>query len=708
MEKLIVIKTLEQLKELEIYLQDKEYVAVDTETTGLDKESEVIGISFSAEVEVGYYIICSYWDAKESKLVSTGLKDAVVDLLKLIKSTNLIMHNAVFDCWMIENNFSISLIDNVHTDTMLLAHLLDENRRVGLKDLAISIFGEESGKEQQDMRASVLANGGALTKNNYELYKADSDLIARYGAKDTILTLKLFYHLVPELYEQKLDSFFYEEETMPQLKGPTYELNTVGLRIDPAKLQKLKQELESECLEAKSFIYKEIAPYIKDKYPGTNKRNTFNIGSTKQIAWLLFVKLEQQFNLLTDAGKELCEALDLKLPYDPSAKRSFINIINHSKDKVYMAAAYNPKTKKMGRPKKVGDVWNYLACGKESLKPYSKKYKWVEKLLEYSKALKLLNTYVEGIQERTKYGVIRPSFKQHGTTSGRYSSQSPNFQNLPRDDKRVKSCLVAREGKVFVGADYSQLEPRVFASFSKDIRLLKCFADGDDFYSVIGADTFGKTDATMKKDDSPSSFPVKYKSLRSVSKVIALATPYGTTPPQMARTLLRDADIVKSREECASIIENYFTNYPRVEQLMLDSHEQAKANGMVYNLFGRPRRMPDALSIPKLYGKNTPHSELPYAARNTLNLAMNHRIQSTAASITNRAMIRFHNHIREVGIEGCSVVLMVHDEIIAECRKEDAEDVALLLKDSMENAVHLPGVDLIADPKIANNIGDLK
>lgn len=708
MEKLILIKTLEQLQELRVYLADKDFVAIDSETTGLDKESEIIGVSFCAEIDTAYYVICSYWDVVSQKLVNTGLNAELSSLLASLKTKSLIMHNAVFDCFMIENNFSVSLIDSIHTDTIVLAHLLDENRRVGLKDLSVSIFGEDSVTEQKEMKESVLKNGGVLTKDKYELYKADADLIGRYGAKDTILTLKLFYHLVPQLYEQKLETFFYDDESMPQLRGPTYELNTVGIRVDSNKLQKLKQELEAECLDYKAFIHKEIAEHVKEKYPGTTKANTFNIGATKQIAWLLFIKLEQQFNLLTDSGKELCKALDLKLPYDPSAKRSFIRIVNANKGKVYEEAKYNPKTKKMSRPKKVGDVWNYLACGKESLNLYSKKYKWVEKLLEYSKALKLLNTYVEGIQARVKYGVIRPSFVQHGTTSGRYASRAPNFQNLPRNDKRVKSCLIAREGKVFVGADYSQLEPRVFASFSKDIRLLKCFEDGDDFYSVIGVDTFNKTDATLKKDDSPSSFPVKYKLLRDVSKVIALATPYGTTPPQMQRTLLRDSGIDKSKEECKEIIDNYFSNYPSVEQLMLDSHEQAKAHGVVYNLFGRPRRIPEALSIPKLYGRNTPHHELPYASRNTLNLAMNHRIQSTAASITNRAMIRFYNNIRLASIDNCKIILMVHDEIVVECLEKDCEDVILLLRDAMENAVHLPGVALVADPKIANNIGALK
>jgi len=209
-------------------------------------------------------------------------------------------------------------------------------------------------------------------------------------------------------------------------------------------------------------------------------------------------------NTLTDAGKEICKALDIKTPYNNSDKRNFIHLITEYKGRVWQEARYNKKTKKMGRPKKVGDFWTYLSCGKETLEKIQDSHKWVKKYLEYAKNLKLLNTYVEGIQSKMEYTIIRPSFLQHGTTSGRYSSRRPNFQNLPRDDKRVKACIIARQGKIFVGADYSQLEPRVFASQSQDVRLMRCFEDGDDFYSVVGAPTFSKEGLSLKKDEEGS------------------------------------------------------------------------------------------------------------------------------------------------------------------------------------------------------------
>lgn len=696
-ENLIIVKTAQQAKELTEYLKDKDFVAFDTETTGVDKESQIIGFSICADITVAYYVILSYWDPQQSKLVDLPTKGQASEVLISLVGKNLVMQNAPFDCAMVQNNYGINLMPSVHTDTMILGHLLNENRSNGLKERGVELYGEDATKEQKAMKESVHKNGGVLTKNKYELYKADADLMAYYGAKDAILTLKVFYNDVPQLLDQGLDKFFYKDESMPLLKGPTYDLNTTGLRIDPDKLQKLRSELETECLELKSFIYKEITPLVKHKYPGTSKKNTFNIGASKQVSWLLFSHMGLPFSRLTDSGKRVCLHLGMKLPYTLQAKREFMQAVQDNKGSFYRNDT--------GKQVKIADCWHYLQCGKETLAQFAPKYKWVDKFLEYAKATKLLNTYVAGLQEKTKYNVIRPSFLQHGTTSGRYSSRHPNFQNLPREDKRIKACIVPRPGKVFVGADYSQLEPRVFASISQDKHLTQCFETGEDFYSVVGAPIFGKTGLSLFKNDE-NSFAKKYPHLRDKSKIIALATAYGRTAFQQSSAL------GVSVEESQTLIDRYFQAYPGVELMMLDSHEQAKTKGVVHSTFGRPRRMPAATEIPELYG-NASHAELPYAARNLLNLAMNHRIQSTAASIMNRAAIAFWNKARELESDDTEwtevkIVMQVHDELILEGPAHLASSMAKWLKWAMEETVQLPGVKLLAEPKIAYNIADLK
>ena len=696
MEKLTVLDNLERIDELLAYINRHDYVAFDCETTGVGTNAEVIGISVACDEITAYYLILAKWDTNTQALAYLNTRDAMPRILAALSKKNLVCHNGQFDCAKIERNFKVSLIDSLHTDTMILAHLLDERRRVGLKELGIALFGDSATDEQAAMKQSIVDRGGYATKTNYELYKADPYLIGKYGAKDALLTYRLFEELVPKLFEQKLNRFFYEEESMPLLRGPTYELNTTGIRVDVQALQALRKTLEVECEEAKAFIYNEIRKYISEKYPGTDKKNTFNIGSNVQMSWLLFGQMGLEFHTLTNEGKVVCRALGLKIPYSYSGKRDFIQMCLNNSGEFYEEPVKTATGTSRG--KKIKEPWAYIACDKEALKKHSGSFKWISELLEYQRKQKLLSTYVEGIESRMEYGVIHPSFLQHGTTSGRYSSRDPNYQNLPRDDKRIKACMISRPGKIFVGADYSQLEPRVFAYVSNDEKLLSAFRSSEDFYSTIGMQVFNKYDCVPQKEGEDA-FGQKYKKLRDLSKVIALATVYGATPFQLSKTT------GKSPEDTEEIIKGYLENFPGVAQMMKDSHEMVKEHGQVVNMFGRPRRLPEAQMIRELYG-NVEHDELPYTARQMLNLATNHRIQSTAASIVNRSAIAFHESVKLAGIDA-KIVCQVHDSLIIECPEEHGELVAKLLRIAMEDTVKLDTIKLEAIPKIGHNFSEV-
>lgn len=695
MENLKIVEAINEIENLSTYLNAFEYVAIDIETTGLSRRDEVIGISVCAEEDTAHYIILAKWNTRTNRLdYNSHLLDCTKRLLNQLKTKRLIGHNSVFDCSLIEAYFGISLISSMYVDTMILAHLLDENRRVGLKDLAYGMFGEDSVDEQAAMKTSIIANGGSVTKDAYELYKGDANLIAKYGAKDALLTFKLFKKLTPELKKQGLEDFFYKDESMPLLRGPTYDMNTTGLQVDYETLIQLKKTLEAECAEAKAYVYAEIDSKTKEKYPGTNKKNVFNIDAPQQLSWLLFGQYGLEFGTLTKGGKTLCRSLGMKLPYKPSAKREFIAMCLEDAGRVHeLSGTVNGK---IVREKKIKQPWAYVTADKTTLKKYSDKYSWIDRLLEYKKKKKLLTTYIKALEEKTKYGVISPSFLQHGTTSGRYSCKNPNFQNLPRDDKRIKSCVVARPGKVFVSADYSQLEPRVFSYYSRDPRLMNAFSNGTDFYSVTGIEVYDKHDALPIKEGHPNAFGVKYKKLRDDSKVIVLASAYGASAFRLAPTMKKTPD------EAQEDMDKLFERFPGIKNMMLEAHELAKKNGYVTNLFGRKRRMPEALKITQIYG-NEPHSELPYEARNILNLACNHRIQSTGASIVNRAMIALHSVFNGLGFDA-KIVSQIHDEIVVECDEKIADDVKILLQDAMETTTILEGMPLEAIPRVTKTL----
>jgi DNA polymerase-1 len=693
---LITIKTPKAIDDLIRYLQDKDFIAYDCETTGLAKDSEVVGVSVCAEESHAYYIVLAEWDKTSKSLLRLGLTDKVKELVVLLSKKQTIMHNAVYDCMIAENFFKVNLIDSLHTDTMILAHILNENRSCGLKSLAVEMYGESADAEAKEMKVSVAENGGLITKDHFELYKANSSVLAKYGAKDAWLTYRLFLDLVPELYEQKLDKFFYEDESMPLLKGPTYQLNTTGLKVDVEGLTTLKKTLEAECEELKTFINNEIQHKIRSKYPGTSAKTTFNINSNQQLSWLLFGEMELEFGSLTKAGKEACKEMGLPLPHHQKARNIFLDEAKRREGTI-RRPGYIHNGKKISA-QKYKSPFAYIECNNKILGHHAPQYKWIASLLKLKKNEKILSTYIEGIESRIRYGVIQPGFLQHGTTAGRYSSVNPNFQNLPRDDKRIKNCFVARPGKVFVGSDFSQLEPRVFAAVSGDKNLLAAFKSDQDFYSAIGIPVFDCYDAKPYKDGSPDAFGVKYPKERKMTKEIALASTYGATARRLSSM------IGKCVADTQDIIDAYFEKFSGVKSMIDESHAQVKKQGYVTSIFGRPRRLPEAKKFDKLYGKC---EDLPYEARNILNLSVNHRIQSTAASICNRAMIKFYNDTKQAGIV-CSIVSQIHDEIIVECEESDASSVELLLQNAMETAVELPGVSLEAIPHTAKSIGGLK
>lgn len=687
MEQLIIVKTEEELTELLKYIDTQEIIAFDTESNGLDEDADIIGFSVSADPELAYYVILKFWDKEKQELVSTALDALGRYAMERLQSKQLIMHNAIFDCNLVNRNYKIDLMPAVSVDTLMLAHLLNENRSNGLKELSAAYFGADAKKEQAEMAASVAANGGIAKINaksaRIEMYKADPDLIAKYGAKDALLTYKLMVLLVDELSQnQDLWKFFFEDETMPLLKGPTYDLNSTGLKVDMVQLNQLDSDLDHELLRLESKIHYEIADYVKDLYPGDKPKNTFSITSNEKIAWLLFIRLGCEFGKLTERGRIVAKDLIGEIPYSMKKKKQFI-------------AACKEKELKAEK---------FLKADKDELEPFRTKFSWVNDLLEYKRLGKLKTTYVEGIKKRAKYNVIRPGFLQHGTTSGRYSSQNPNFQNLPRDDKRVKSCIVPRPGKVFVGADYSQLEPRVFASFSQDEALLRCFERGEDFYSVIGMEVWDIKDASAFKDDE-NAFSKKYKSLRQKAKTFGLAATYGTTPYKMIESM-KGADGEKlTIEECQQILNDYFLAFPGVKKFMDESHKIVVATGQTLSRFGRPRRIPDAKAL-QSFG-NFKHERLPYEYRNYLNLSVNHRIQSTGASIINRSAISLRQEFTRYNLDA-KLVLQVHDELVVECKEEDAIKVSELMKKCMENTCQLPGIKLIADPVIGHNLAEIK
>ncbi|MBD3278336.1 MAG: DNA polymerase I, partial [Candidatus Aegiribacteria sp.] len=265
-------------------------------------------------------------------------------------------------------------------------------------------------------------------------------------------------------------------------------------------------------------------------------------------------------------------------------------------------------------------------------------------------------TYVRKLPEYVceRDGLIHTSFSQTVAATGRLSSSSPNLQNIPiRTEKgrMIRKCIVpSRSGNVFVTADYSQIELRVLAHFAGPGNLRKAYEENLDIHSATAEAVFG--------DSSSDS--------RRKAKEVNFSILYGISPWGLSNR------INISRGEASGIINRYLETYPELKTFFNSCVEKAEEKEETRTVLGRKRNFS---GMKKAKGAQRSSME---------RMAVNTTIQGSAADIIKLAMIRVHRRLK--GMENCGMVLQVHDELVAECPPERAEEVADILTEEMESA----------------------
>ncbi len=286
----------------------------------------------------------------------------------------------------------------------------------------------------------------------------------------------------------------------------------------------------------------------------------------------------------------------------------------------------------------------------------------IGKILQYRQLAKLKSTYVEGLLKVVAAdGRVHSSFNQTETRTGRISSAEPNMQNIPVRTElgsNLRKFFRAREGCLLADADYSQIELRVLASISKDRNMIDAFLNGEDIHTITASQVFNQ----------PPLFVTPL--MRSRAKAVNFGIVYGIGAFSLS------GDIGVSVAEADQYIKNYLKTYSGVKKYMEDTKELAKKQGYVTTLFHRRRYLP----------------ELTASNRNTRafgeRVAMNTPIQGTAADIIKIAMVRVYRRLKKEGLKA-RLLLQVHDELIVEAPASEAEQVKRLLKEEMEDAVHM-------------------
>lgn len=305
----------------------------------------------------------------------------------------------------------------------------------------------------------------------------------------------------------------------------------------------------------------------------------------------------------------------------------------------------------------------------------------IEEILEYRQLAKLNSTYIEGLRPyiNPKTKRIHSFFHQTITATGRISSTEPNLQNIPTRfelGKRIRKIFEPAEGKVYVDADYSQIELRVLAHMSEDEHMIQAFENNEDIHKQAASKVFKVPIDEVTKEQ------------RSNAKAVNFGIVYGISDFGLGEQL------GISRKVAKTYIDEYLEQYSGIKKYMENTIEQAKKDGYVETLFHRRRY------IPELQSKN-------YMVRQFGNrAAMNTPIQGTAADIMKIAMIKVYKALKENNLKA-KIVLQVHDEMMIESPEDEIEKVKEILTNSMESAANLK-VPLIAEVSIAKNWYDCK
>jgi DNA polymerase-1 len=385
-----------------------------------------------------------------------------------------------------------------------------------------------------------------------------------------------------------------------------------GVRVDPKALAAMSKTMEREIRSLEKAIW---------KLAGTE----FNVNSPQQLAEILFDKMN-----LTLGGR------------------------------------------RRGKPRSTAaDVLEELALTHEMPR----------KVLEYRELSKLKSTYVDALPKliHAETGRLHTSFSQTTAATGRLSSSDPNLQNIPvRSElgRQIRAAFVAGPGNTLLSADYSQIELRILAHFSKDPVLVEAFRNGQDIHARTAEEVFRVGPMAQNAEH------------RRAAKAINFGIIYGQTPFGLAAQLGID------QKEAAQFIAAYFARYRGVKEYLERSLAEARKSGATRTMFGRIRPVPEITS-PQVNLRN-------FAERTALNTPL----QGTAADLIKLAMIAIARQLAEEKFQA-KMILQVHDELLFEAPHNELDRLRPLVRKAMEHVREL-AVPLVVDLKAGPNWRDMK
>ena len=435
---------------------------------------------------------------------------------------------------------------------------------------------------------------GKKGKNQKTIDQINPELVCDYASEDADITWQLKEIFEKKIQDTKIKKLLHEVEE--PLSFVLADMEYEGVNVDTSALKKMSVELEKDSKKSQQEIY-DLA--------GKN----FNIGSPKQLGEILFDKLK---------------------------------------------ISENPKKTKTGQ----------YATGEDILHRLSKNHKIAGKILEFREYNKLKSTYVDALPKliSNKDHRIHTDYRQTVASTGRLSSNNPNLQNIPirtQRGKEVRKAFIPKnENYLVLSADYSQIELRIMAAFSKDEAMIQAFKEGKDIHSITASKIFKVAIENVQPE------------MRRKAKEVNFGIIYGIS----AFGLSQNLNI--SRAEAKEVIDSYFKEFPKVKTYMENAIEEAKSKEYVETLLGRKR------FLRNINSKN--FTMRGFDERNAINAP----IQGSAADIIKIAMINIHKWMKEKNVKS-KMIMQVHDELVFDVHKEEIEQMKTQIADMMQNAIKL-------------------
>lgn len=613
----------------------------DTETTGLELDRQMVGFSVASDDgEIVAYVpvahvpnvdLFSYTDQKALDAINAPRKDVTVFLNWLFSddptaSFSFIMHNAGFDIRTLLNEGVYGVRDRTIHDTMLLSWL-DAPERKGGHSLGniLSLVGGEKLAAPWERKV-----GNKTVK--IPIAAVPVDRMARYACADVQLLGKVFYYLKQSFVGAvDNDTHVLWREYM-NVELPTSriveQMAYVGIKVNTDVLTAIQKDMDARIEQTVATLAGLLEYHPRDTLP--------IISSPAKLSKLLHECLKWW-------------------PSPIEAERTVSGSFT-------VAKLYLEGLASGGSP--VNDPKGQI---------------FAKELLVLRKLEKLRSTYTQTMLDMLdSHSRLHGSFKQHGTGTGRFSSSEPNLQNIPRTPKAtsgmpdMRSVFVAEEGYTLVDSDYSQLELRLLAHFSKDATLCHAFETGGDPHQA----TADKLRAKGINVD------------RTAAKTINFGIAYGMGPNKLSASLGITTDAAKA------LLDSYFAEFPGILTLRDKCIAEAKSTRRITTLFKRYRDLPginapDKWVVDPITSKRVNEGAKTRAACERA--ALNTRIQGSAADVVKMAMVVVDRKLHEAGYTSSDVrlLLQIHDELLYEVRTPLVEPVSAIIQDGMENCVKL-------------------